>query len=114
MESFYICVHSKKSEKYKSSTLKAMRAALNCYFKDHCGLDITQDKNFVKANKLFLGLLKENKKEGRGQVVHKDTISEADKTKLFQYFEEKMEHPDPKVLLQICLFNIIYFMGRRG
>lgn len=98
LELFYISVYSKKSEKYKSTTLKAMRTALNCYFKDHCGVDIIQDKIFFRANELFLGLLKENKKEGSGQVTHKASISDTDKKLLFKYFEEKIKNPDPKVL----------------
>ena len=105
----------KKGEKYKSTTLKAMQAALNRYFKDTRGIDITQDKNFIKANELFLGLLKENKKEGRGQVEHKKVLTDQDKELLFMHFETRMtEDPDPKILQQICLFNIIYYMGRRG
>lgn len=66
LESFYICVRSKWSEKYKSTTLKAMRATLNRYFKDNRRIDITQDPEFIRANKLFLRMLKENKQEGRG------------------------------------------------
>ena len=94
-------------------TLRAMRVALNRYFKDHRIIDITQDPEFIRANKLFLGLLKENKQEGCGQVIHKETITDNDKEKLFAYFEDRMKSPDSKALQQICLFNIIYFMGQR-
>ncbi len=77
-----------------------MRAALNRYFKDHREIDITQDKPFIRANELFLGLLKENKKEGRGQVVHKQMLTETDKEKLFSFFKTSMKkvNPDPKIL----------------
>ena len=93
-----------------------MRAALNRYFKDHRKIDITQDKPFIRANELFLRLLKENKKEGRGQVVHKQMLMETDKEKLFSFFKNSMKkvNPDPKILQQICIFNIVYYMGRRG
>ena len=98
LEEFYICLRSKKSEKYKSTTLRAMCAALNRYFKDHRRIDITQDPEFIRANELFLGLLKENKQEGHGQVIHKDTITESDKAKLFSFFKERMKSPDPRTL----------------
>ena len=116
LESFYVLVRMKKSEKYKSTTLKSMRAGLNRYFKDHREIDITQDKRFMRTNELFLGLLKENKKEGRGQVIHKQTISDSDKEKLFKYFENSIKSgkPDPKILQQICIFNIVYYMGWHG
>ncbi len=87
LECFYTSLYTLKGEKYKSTTLKAMRAALNQHFKDTRGVDITLEKPFVKANELFLGLLKENKQEGRGSVEHKKTLTEDNKEKLFKYFE---------------------------
>ncbi len=116
MDSFYTSLCTLKGEKYKSSTLKAMRAALNRYFKDTRGIDITLEKPFVKANELFMGLLKENKQEGRGTIEHKKILTEEDKSKLFEYFKMKMKEavPDPKIIQQICIFNIIYYMGCRG
>ena len=95
-------------------TLKAIHAALKRYFQDTRGIDIIQDKEFMRPNKLFLGLLKENKIEGRGKVTHKETLTDEDKKKLFKYFKEKMKNPDAKVLQQMCIFNIVYYMGCRG
>ena len=91
-----------------------MRAALNCFFKDTRGIDITQHRSFIKANELFLGLLKENKKEGHGQVMHKQTLTDTDKELLFAYFEKKRQEPDPKIIQQICVFNMVYYIGHRG
>ncbi len=73
------------------------------------------EKPFVKANELFLGLLKENKQEGRGSVEHKKTLTE-DKEKLFKYFENRVNEEvlDPKIIQQICTFNIVYYMGRHS
>ncbi len=43
-------------------------------------------------------------------------ITENDNEKLFQFFESSMKsaNPDPKILQQMCIFNIIHYMGRRG
>ena len=46
--------------------------------------------------------------------MHKETLTDEDKEKLFAYFEKKIEQPDPKVLQQMCIFNIVYYMGCRG
>ena len=100
---------------YSISTMKSIRAALNRYFKDTRKIDITADTNFINANEIFKGLMKINKQNGRGTIVHKKPINEEDLTKFFQYFKENMSKaPNAKNLQEILLFYIIYFTGRRG
>ena len=78
---------------YSNSTMKAMRAGLNRYFKEKRSIDISSDSQFIHTNEIFKGLLKINKESGRGTVVHKKPISNADMNKLFQYFKENMAKP---------------------
>ena len=100
---------------YSNSTMKAIRAALNRFFKETRKIDISSDSNFIHANEIFQGLLKINKSKGRGTVVHKKPLSNEDLENLFNYFKESMSKPpNAQKLQEILLFYIIYFTGRRG
>ena len=56
-----------------------------------------------------------NKADGKGTTRHKQPINDADLTKLKNYFENNMAGPPSALCLQeIVLFNIIFYMGRRG
>ena len=106
---------SKENCMYGSSTMRAIRSALNRYFRETRGIDITSDKPFIHCNEMFQGLLKINKEQGRGTVNHKQPICEEDMKKNFDYFKESMvSPPNAKSLQEILLFYIIYFTGRRG
>lgn len=122
LENFYTEVRRKNLKEnaqedtmYSNTTLRAIRAALNRYFKEKKGIDITSNSAFIKANELFTGVQKINKEEGRGTIKHKEIITQADLVKLNIYFEQNMDGPpNPKLLQEYVLFNIIYYMGRRG
>ena len=102
-------------EEYKNSSLQCMRAALNRYFKEKRGLNIISNETFIQANEMFRGVTKEGRRKGRGSCDHKPPITPEDMEKLSNYFTENMRGPpNAKFLQEIVLFNIIYFMGRRG
>ena len=104
-----------EEEEYKNSSLKCMRAALNRYFKETKGLNIITNENFIQANEMFRGVTKKGRREGRGSSDHKNPINDDDMKKLSEYFETKMRGPpNGRHLQELILFNIIYFMGRRG
>ena len=70
---------------------------------------------FIQANEMLKGVAKVGRKEGRGSTEHKPAISEGDLSKLSEYFMTNMPGPpNAKYLQELVLFNIIYFMGRRG
>lgn len=107
LEGFFVALHSSKKEKYKSSSLKCARAALNRHFKDTRAIDIISDSRFIRVNELFTGILKQNKAEGRGNVVHKEPISDEDLERIHKYFETNVtENPTPRNLQEIILFNV--------
>lgn len=100
---------------YKLTTLKAIRAAINRYYKDKRCLDIINDVAFVRANEMFKGVARKAKREGCGEIDSKPPIEPEDMDKIAQYFKQCLEGPpNPAKLRQIVLFNIIYYMGRRG
>ena len=100
---------------YKNSSLKAGRAALNRYFKANRGIDIISNDSFIKVSEIFTAVTKQGKEEGHGETDSKLPISEPDLSKLSTYFLNKMRGPPNAVNLQeFVLFNIIYYMGRRG
>ena len=117
---FYTEVCKKKPGKsdtyeYKNSTLKYMRAGLNRHFKETKTIDIIAGSHFIKANKMFKGVTRLNKEEGRGEVESMPSINPEDMKTLGKYFEENMAGPPNALLLQeIILFNIIYYMGKHG
>ena len=106
---------SSKTEEYKNSSLMCIRAALNRYFRRERGLDIISNQSFIQANEMFKGVTKVGRKQGRGSVDHKNAISDEDFEKLSHYFTTNIQGPpNAKFLQDLILFNIIYYMGRRG
>ena len=104
-----------EEEDYHNSTMKCIKAALNRYFRQKRGVDITSGYQFIEANEMFKALQKKGKNEGCGEIENKKAISEEDYKKLREYFKRKMhENSTPKKLQEVVLFNIIYYMGRRG
>ena len=133
LESFYIDVRSQKLivddkgepildqdgeqqfENYTNNSMRSLRAALNRYFKLQLNVNIIDNTEFIRANEIFAGKLRINKQEGKGTTKHKQPICEDDLEKLKIYFQCNMAGPPNAALLQeIVLFNIIFYMGRRG
>ena len=64
---------------------------------------------------MFKGVTRVDKEEGRGETDQIPPIEPEDFEKLSQFFKEKMAHPpNPTVLQEMVMFNLIYYMGRRG
>ena len=100
---------------YKTTTLHAIRGALTRYFKDTRQIDIRSDPMFIKANEMFLGKMKQNKQKGLGKIDNKPPINDSDLKLIAEYFKKTMAGPpNPKGLQQIVIFNIIYYLCRRG
>ena len=107
--------NTEEDEEYHNTTLKCIRAALNRFFKASRGIDIISNDKFIPANEIFKALQRKGKKEGRGETENKKPICDVDFQKLSDYFKKNMtEDPNPRNIQEIVLFNIIYYMGRRG
>lgn len=110
---FYTEARTVKNERYKNSTLKCIRAGVNRHIKETRGIDIVSDKRFIRCNEVFKGVQKQGKKAGKGSVKHKDVIESQDMERLQDYFSRYME-PNAVILQQFVMFNIMFYMCRRG
>lgn len=116
LEQFYTELRKADGQgEYKISTLKCIRAALNRFFKETCSLDIIANPKFIRSNEMFQGVTKKAKEEGRGETNSMPPIEPEDLQRISEYFQQNMNGPpNPAKLQEIVLFNVIYYMGRRG
>ena len=133
LENFYVEVRSQKQvvndnnepildkegnttfEEYTNNSLRSLHAGFTRYFRLKLQVNIMDNLAFIRANELFQGKMRMNKQEGNGTTKHKQPITEADILKLNNYFRVNMDGPPNGINLQeIILFNIIFYMGRRG
>ena len=66
------------AERFKTGSLKVLRAGLNRHFKITRSIDIVADEQFRRANLVFDGVQVKAKKEGKGQTVSTPHISPED------------------------------------
>lgn len=110
---FYSEVRRENGELYSNTLLKSMRAGINRYIKETRSIDIVSNGRFIKANELFKGVQLQGKKAGKGRIKHKEHIEPQDLECLQDYFSKYME-PNPEILQQYVMFNVIYYLCRRG
>lgn len=110
---FYTEARTTKNERYKNTTLKCLWAGLNRYIKEKRGIDIVSDPKFIHCNEIFKGIQKKGKEAGKGVVKHKDVIESQDMERLQDYFSQYMQ-PSAVVLQHFVMFNIMFYMCRRG
>ena len=67
---------------YKTQTLKCIKAALGCYFKDTRSIEIIRNELFLKAKEI-----------GLGEIEPYPPIEDADLEKLTEYFKQQIEGP---------------------
>ena len=102
-------------KKYKSQTLRTMRAALNRYFKEKRRIDIIADIEFYEANEMFKCVLKVNKSQRLGEIESKEAITDDDMIKLNEHFTRNMlSKPNAQNLQLMMIFYIIFQFGRRS
>ena len=102
-------------EDYCNNSIRSLGAALNRHFKIKLKVNIMDNAALIHTNELFAGKMRMNKTDGKGTTRHKQPINDADLNKLKNYFENNMAGPPSALCLQeIVLFNIIFYMGRRG
>ena len=81
-------------------------------------MNITQDSEFLSANKMFEAKCKLYTKEMNPKPTHKSSIAAGDMLKLRGYFSEGLDSnnswADPERLLQFVWFSLCFHFGRRG
>ena len=116
LEDFYVNARTKKTnERYHVQSLKCLRAGLNRYLQEKRNINIINDSEYSHANLMFKGVQVQAKKEGKGVRRSTPSISENDMASLAYYFRiDHITNPNPRILQKNVIFNIIYFLCRRG
>ena len=115
LESFYADARTVKGELYHVQTMKSMRSNLNRWFKEKRDVDVIEDIRFNKANLMFKGAKVRSKKAGKGVRKSTAVICDEDFANLAHYFHiDHCTTPNPSVLQRNVIFNIIYYLCRRG
>ena len=101
---FYSTVLSKKGNEYSKSGLVNLQAGLNCHLQDPPHkriLDLMNDRDFLQANKVLTGRLRDNKEKGKDKSKCRIAIDQEDLEKLFKtYFTPAMQTLNTYVLVQ--------------
>ena len=119
LKSFYTSTRKQDGQLYKSSSLKAIRAAIDRYLHmpPHSKqFSIIADPAFTEANKVLDAFVKELRKSGKiSGVVHKKAISKQQVEKLFQSGELGLaDTKDPAQLQRTAWFYLGIYFRRCG
>ena len=119
VKSFYTSTRKQDGQLYKSSSLKAIRAAIDRYLHmlPHSKqFSIIADPAFTEANKVLDAFVKELRKSGKiSGVVHKKAISKQQVEKLFQSGELGLADTKDRAPLQrTAWFCLGIYFGRCG
>ncbi|PFX14624.1 Uncharacterized protein KIAA1958-like [Stylophora pistillata] len=119
LKSFYTSARKQDGQFYKSSSLKANRAALDRYLcmPPHSKqFYIVADPAFTETNNILDAFVKKLRKSGKiSGVVHKKAISKQEVEKLFQSGElGPADNKDPAQLQRTTWFYLGIYFGKRG
>lgn len=115
LEKFYAEVRQEGGKKYGTHSMISLRSCLNRHLTHppyNIKIDLTKDEEFLHANHVFDGYLKDNKSSGNDTTKHKSAITDGDWHKLQN---STFLSPDaPSTLQNKVLIDIITHFGRRG
>ena len=116
LKSFYFGLRTKNGKVYQRNSYVAARSAIQRQLTSlKRPFNLRCDSDFASSNRLLDTVLKKNKAEGKARPVqHKESISEADKLRLSEYFQDVLESDDTYKLQSYCWFNIARHYGLRG
>ena len=109
---FYVEARTKDGHPYTKSSMKAIRAGICRYTKQHMNIDIISEEEFSEANRIFFALAVHLKKTGKACTVHHPAIEDQDLKKLKDYFSDTLD--TPLGLLHKVFFDIMLHLCRRG
>ena len=112
LKEFYVNARQKKNnDLYHTQTMKNIRSG----FQENRKVNIINDDQFNEANMIFKGVQVHAKKAGRGSRHHTPPITDEDMERLALYFNiDQVKRPNPSILQRNAIFNIIYYLCRRG
>ena len=113
LSKFYAEVRQENGEKYKKSSLIAIRHGINRFLQtNHVNgtVDIVHGADFKESKRVFEAVCKELKREGKGGFEHYPAIEQGDIKKMMDYFDIN----DNIKLLEKVFVDIMIYFGRRG
>ena len=103
LREFYPTVKTKEKEPYSKSGLINLRSGLNRYLtlppNDHI-INLMRDEEFQRANRMFKGKLRLQRKQGLDKTHSKVAVKKPDLQKMYQYVCGNLDNPE---LLQLKL-----------
>ena len=81
LRQFYGSIRTTKGELYRISSYLGLRAGLNCYINEPPvgrSWNLMQDPEFIPANNVFKGIVKEIRRAGKDRTTHHPLISPED------------------------------------
>ena len=115
LEDFYMDLHTKDKQFYKTSSMKSMRSNINRWFKENKKLDIISDTCFVESNSMFKAMQVQAKKSRKGVKKSTKLITEEDLERIGTYFDHPyISNPNPALLQETVMFNIMYYFCHHG
>ena len=109
---FYAEVRSASGELHKRTSLFSIRNGINRHLSKTSSINITKDAEFDASNDMFLSMCKYTVREGKGSVVHRDSIEHSDIEKLYTSMVFSVHTPTD--LLNKVWFEFYIFVDEEG
>ena len=110
LRNFYANARKADGSFYTKNTLNGIRYGLSRYLMAEKKVSIIDDVEFGSSNQVFSASIAELKKIGQAKVSHHPEITKEDLQKLYLSFDLNT----PKGLQDKCMFDIMFFLVRRG
>ena len=115
LRKFYAEVKGNEGKTLTPSSMVGLRDALHRHITTppiSRTMNIVNDKEFLRANQMFLTIFKKYYKDGNARPKHKPAIQPADMEKLRKYFQGYAQ--SPQILTEYVWFLLCFHFGRRG
>ena len=115
LKQFYAEARNKEGENYSRATLLSLRNGTERFLNtppNNLGIKFTKDPRFVLSNQMLDAKIKQLKKEGTQNTIHKPPIDEVDLAKLKT--SEVFSLTKPLSFLRNVWFHVSLFWCRRG
>jgi len=112
LRKFYGEIRKTDGSCYAKKSLITLRFGLQKHFLKSREEDIINNDQYQQANELFKAVLVQLKKEGLGEIKHKDSITPEDLNKLYE--SDSFSKDNPESLQHRVLFEYLYYYCNRG
>lgn len=97
---------------YTKKTMHGIRYGLHRHFKAQRDIDITKSDKFSASNGVYKAMMVKLKKEGKGSIRHKNSISKEDMARIFS--SEALNITTPLGLQNKVFMDVMIYYANRG